>query len=57
MIFIFNQGNEASEISLLQFLKDNNLDDLIEKNEETKDGNKLSFKDRYKNKIQLKLRK
>ena len=50
MIFIFNQGNEASEISLLEFLKDNNLDNLIEKIDENKEVNKLSFKDRYKNK-------
>ena len=54
MIFIFNQGNEASEISLLEFLKDNNLDDLIEKIDENKEVNKLSFKDRYKNKNSVK---
>ena len=50
MIFIFNQGNQSSEISLLEFLKDKNLNDLIEKIEEKKEGNKLSFKDKYKNK-------
>ena len=50
MIFIFNPGNQSSEISLLEFLKDQNLNDLIEKIEEKKEGNKLSFKDKYKNK-------
>lgn len=27
MIFIFNQGNQSSEISLIEFLKDKNLND------------------------------
>ena len=57
MIFIFNQGNEASEISLLEFLKDNNLDDLIEKIDENKEANKLSFKDRYQKKNSVKAEK
>ena len=56
-IFIFNQGNEASEISLLEFLKDNNLDDLIEKIDEKKEANKLSFKDRYQKKNSVKAEK
>ena len=50
MIFIFNPGNQSSEISLLEFLKDKNLNELIEKIEKKKEGNKLSFKDKYKNK-------
>ena len=36
-IFIFNQGNESSEPSLIEFLSDNNLfKDLIERIEESK---------------------
>jgi len=54
MIFIFNQGNDGSEASLIQFLKDNNLNDLIEKIDESKEEKKLSFKDKYKNKNSIK---
>jgi len=54
MIFIFNQGNDGSEASLIQFLKDNNLNDLIEKIDESKEEKKISFKDKYKNKNSIK---
>ena len=54
MIFIFNQGNDGSEASLIQFLKDNNLNDLIEKIDESKEEKKISFKDKYKNKNSVK---
>ena len=54
MIFIFNQGNDGSEASLIQFLKDNNLTDLIEKIDESKEEKKISFKDKYKNKNKVK---
>lgn len=54
MIFIFNQGNDGSEASLIQFLKDNNLNDLIEKIDESKEEKKISFKEKYKNKNSVK---
>jgi len=57
MIFIFNQGNDASESSLIEFLKDNNLNDLIERVGEQKKENKLSYKDKYKNKNLIKAEK
>ena len=57
MIFIFNQGNEASETSLIEFLKDKNLNDLIEKIDDIKDKKQLSFKDKYKNKNSFKTNK
>jgi len=57
VIFIFNQNNDASEISLIEFLKDNNLDDLIEKIEKKKEEKKLTFKDKYKNKNSVKAEK
>ena len=57
MIFIFNQSNESSEASLIQFLKDNDLyNDLIEIYDESNKENKTidfnSFK--FKNKIKKK---
>ena len=55
MIFIFNQGNDGSEASLIQFLKDNNLTDLIEKIDESKEEEKISFKKNIKIKIWLKV--
>ena len=53
MIFIFNQGNDASVASLIKFLRDNNLNDLIEKISESKEENQKSFK-KYKNKNSIK---
>ena len=55
-IFIFNQGNESSEPSLIEFLSDNNLfKDLIEKIDESKEKKaKINFKDKYKNKNSIK---
>ena len=57
MIFIFNQGNDASESSLIEFLKDNNLNDLIERVGKQEKENKLSYKDKYKNKNSIKAEK
>ena len=55
-IFIFNQGNESSEPSLIEFLSDNNLfKDLIERIDESKEKKaKINFKDKYKNKNSIK---
>ena len=57
VIFIFNQGNDGSEASLIQFLKDNYLTDLIEKIDESKEEEKISFKKKYKNKNMVKSNK
>ena len=54
IIFIFNQGNDASETSLLEFLRDRNLKDLIEKIDEKKEKTNISFKERYRSKNAVK---
>ena len=55
MIFIFNQSNESSEASLIQFLKDNDLyNDLIEIYDESNKENETIDFNRFKRKIKKK---
>ena len=55
MIFIFNQSNESSEASLIQFLQDNDLyKDLIEIYDESNKENETIDFNRFKTKIKKK---